>query len=362
MRPCPRSPSREVGCDETAPAAQCAVRRGVTTQIPDVVRECGGAAALVVTDHGVLAARVVDRVLDALDVPRSVYVTGSACATEVAACRDALPGHDGVIAVGGGSVIDVAKAAVALFGAEGPLESLYGLDQVRGPAMPLVAVPTTPGSGGEVSSHAVVTDGDRRHAVSGAPLVPRAVVIDPDLAVTLPYPATLACALDALMHGAEAYLARAATPFSDALALPGVRRIVSSLLTPDRVELSAGCLQANLAMAQANAGLVHALGYPLTQRYGIPHGIANVTVAPAVLRASRHAQEQRDAELAECFGTPDLACGLTAFLDRLGVERDFPAGDADQLAADALHYRPVRANWRFEATVDDIAAMYRSAA
>jgi alcohol dehydrogenase class IV len=335
---------------------------GSTTQIPDVVRECGVRRALVVTDHGVLAARVVDRVLDALDVPRSVHVAGSASAAEVAACRDALPGHDGVIAVGGGSVIDVAKAAVALFGSDRPLESLYGLERVPGPALPLVAVPTTPGSGGEVSSHAVVTDGGRRHAVSGASLVPRAVVIDPDLTVTLPRPATLACALDALMHGAEAYLARAATPFSDALALPGVRRIASSLLSSDRAELSAGCLQANLAMAQANAGLVHALGYPLTQRYGIPHGIANVVVAPAVLRASRHAQEQRDAELAECFGAPDFADGLTAFLDRLGVERDFPAGDADQLAADALHYGPVRANWRFEATVDDIAGMYRSAA
>jgi len=335
---------------------------GSTTQLPEVVRECGVRRALVVTDHGVLAARVVDRVLDALDVPRSVYVTGPACSAQVTACRDALPGHDGVIAVGGGSVIDVAKAAVALFGSEEPLESLYGLERAKGPALPLVAVPTTPGSGGEVSSHAVVTDGDRRHAISGPALVPRAVVIDPDLTSTLPRTGMLACALDALMHGAEAYLARAATPFSDALALPGVRRIVSALLEPDPAELSAGCLLANLAMAQANAGLVHALGYPLTQRYGIPHGIANVVVAPAVLRASRHAQQERDADLASCFGTGDLADGLTGLLAHLGVRQSFPAQDADELAADALGYGPVRANWRFDATQDDIAAMYRCAA
>lgn len=335
---------------------------GSTTQLPEVVRECGMRRALVVTDHGVLAARVVDRVLDALDVPRSVHVTAQACAAQVTACRDALPGHDGVIAVGGGSVIDVAKAAIALLGSEEPLESLYGLEHAKGPALPLVAVPTTPGSGGEVSSHAVVTDGNRRHAISGASLVPRAVVIDPDLTSTLPYPAMLACALDALMHGAEAYLARAATSFSDALALPGVRRIVSSLREPDPAELSAGCLQANLAMAQANAGLVHALGYPLTQRYGIPHGIANVVVAPAVLRASRHVQEQRDAELASCFGADDFADALTTFLRRLGVRQSFPAGDAEELAADALRYGPVRANWRFEATEDDMAAMYRCSA
>ncbi|MDT7789728.1 MAG: hypothetical protein QOF58_8147 [Pseudonocardiales bacterium] len=335
---------------------------GSTTQLPEVVRECGVRRALVVTDHGVLAARVVERVLDALDVPRSVHVTGSPRATEIAACRDAMPGHDGVIAVGGGSVIDVAKAAVALFGSEEPLESLYGLEHAKGPALSLIAVPTTPGSGGEVSSHAVVTDGNRRHAISGASLVPRAVVIDPDLTSTLPHPAMLACALDALMHGAEAYLARAATSFSDALALPGVGRIVSSLREPDPAELSAGCLQANLAMAQANAGLVHALGYPLTQRYGIPHGIANVVVAPAVLRASRHAQEERDAELASCFGTGDFADGLTKLLDQLGVRESFPVDDAGELATDALLYGPVRANWRFEATKDDIAAMYRCAA
>ncbi|MET9629912.1 iron-containing alcohol dehydrogenase [Lentzea sp. NPDC006480] len=359
---------------------------GSTTQLPEVVRECGMRRALVVTDHGVLAARVVERVLDALDVPRSVYVCGSprapevagcrdaldvphaafisgaASAVEVTACRDALPGHDGVIAVGGGSVIDVAKAAIALHGSEEPLESLYGLEQAKGPALPLVAVPTTPGSGGEVSSHAVVTDGHHRHAISGASLVPRAVVIDPDLTTTLPHSAMLACALDALMHGAEAYLARAATPFSDALALPGVERVVTSLRSEDRGELSAGCLQANLAMAQANAGLVHALGYPLTQRYGIPHGIANVVVAPAVLRASRHVQEQRDADLASCFGASDFADGLTTLLDQLGVRQSFPVDDADELAADALNYGPVRENWRFAATKDDIAAMYRCAA
>ncbi|TWP53804.1 iron-containing alcohol dehydrogenase [Lentzea tibetensis] len=333
---------------------------GSITHLSDSLRECGVRRALVVTDHGVLAAGVVERVRAELDVPHDVFVAGRPTADQVTACGSALDGADGVVAVGGGSVIDVAKAAVALRSAGTRLQDVYGLDRVLGTALPVIAVPTTPGSGGEVSSHAVVTDQGKRHAVSGACLVPRAAVIDPTLAESLPRDATVACALDALMHGAEAYLARAATPFSDALALPGVRRIAAALPSLDRHELSLGCLQANLAMAQANAGLVHALGYPLTERHGVVHGIANALVAPAVLRASRHAQEQRDSDLAECLGAPEFADGLTLLLERVGVPLGLPVCDPDELACDALHYGPVRANWRFEATVDDIAAMYRA--
>ncbi|GLZ35181.1 alcohol dehydrogenase [Lentzea sp. NBRC 105346] len=330
---------------------------GSISQITDSLRECDVRRALVVTDHGVLAAGVVDR----LGLDAEVFVAHQPTPDQITACASALADVDGVVAVGGGSVIDVAKAAVALHAMDVPLPDIYGLDKVHGPALPLIVVPTTPGSGGEVSSHAVVTDGSKRHAVSGACVVPRAVVIDPELAVTLPDDATVACALDALMHGAEAYLARAATPFSDAMALPGVRRIAAALPVMGREELALGCLQANLAMAQANAGLVHALGYPLTSRYGIVHGIANVLVAPAVLRASRHVQERRDAELAECLGAEQFADGLTALLDRLDVPRNLHIDDPDGLAQEALHYGPVRANWRFPATATDIATIYRAA-
>jgi alcohol dehydrogenase class IV len=332
---------------------------GSITHLADSLEECGVRRALVVTDHGVLAAGVVDRVR--AEVRADVFVAGRPTAQQVTLCRAALDGCDGVVAVGGGTVIDVAKAAVALHASSGPLAELYGLDRVRGTALPVIAVPTTPGSGGEVSSHAVVTDGDRRHAISGACLVPRAAVIDPDLTASLPFEATVACALDALTHGAEAYLARGATPFSDALALPGVRRIADALPLAGE-ELSLGCLQANLAMAQANAGLVHALGYPLTSRHGIVHGIANALVAPAVLRASRHVQEDRDADLARCLGAERFADGVAALVERVEVPLGLASRgvvDVDGLAREALRYGPVRANWRFAATVDDIAAMYR---
>lgn len=359
---------------------------GTLPTLADALRESGVHRALVVTDRGVVAAGAADRVLEVIlgagvwytvfdEVrPNPTDVQAERCAAVLAAS-----GCDGIVAVGGGSVIDAAKAAAARHATGTPLTELYGLNRVTVAATPpVIAVPTTPGTGSEVSSHASITDtetGDK-HAISGPAMVPRAAVIDPELARTLPAAEVVACGLDGLMHAVEAYLAVAANAFSDALALPAMRAVAEVLpeVAADNTDesvlagLGLGCLQANLAMANVNAGLPHALGYPLSMRYGIPHGVANALVAPAVLRASRPVQRARDALAAaqlpggpECLaeGMADLLAAVR-FPTRL-AEHGVSDSDVDGLADTALRFGPIRRNWRLDASHADIAAMYRAA-
>jgi alcohol dehydrogenase class IV len=359
---------------------------GTLPTLGDALRECDVGRALVVTDPGVMAAGATDRVLEILlgtGVWYTVFDEVRPDPTDAIAERCAAvladSNCDGIVAVGGGSVIDAAKAAAARSATGLPVAELYGLNRVTvTTAPPVIAVPTTPGSGSEVSSHASVTDTrtGNRHAISGPALVPRAALIDPGLARTLRPADTIACALDGLMHAVEAYLGVAANGFCDALALPAIRLIAEVLpavaadtLDDDlRTGLGRGCLQANLAMANVNAGLPHALGYPLSMRFGIRHGVANALVAPAVLRASRRVQRERDATAAaQLPGAPaSLAAGIEEVLAAAGIParlsgHGVSASDVDGLARTALLFGPIRRNWRLAATNADIAAMYRAA-
>jgi alcohol dehydrogenase class IV len=334
----------------------------------EVVAGLGIRRALVVTDAGVRAAGWADRVAAAArSVGVQVTVWDQARpdpADElVHRCRDAVLRHgcDGLVAVGGGSVIDVAKATAGLVAAGGPLLPAYeGLGRLAAAGPPVVAVPTTPCSGAEVSRHAVLAaaGGGRKYAVSGPHLAPRAVVVDPDTFATAPRDVLVDTVLDALVHAVEAYLARAATPYSDLFARAAVAAITraaipalatgaflarpaggpiassddqSALSERENVALSriergdvtfsqvgagagsgraavtelvTGCLLAGVAMAEANAGVIHALGYPLTSEYGIAHGRANALVAGAALRALASAAPRRCGELAALWSSP----------------------------------------------------------
>jgi alcohol dehydrogenase class IV len=359
---------------------------GTLPTLADALRECGVGHALVVTDRGVMAVGVTDRVLEVIvgaGVRYTVFdeVRPAPTDTQAERCASVLAeaGCDGIVAVGGGSVIDAAKAAAARHATGVPLAEQYGLNRVTVTAAPpVIAVPTTPGTGSEVSSHASITDaatGDRR-PVSGPALVPRAAVIDPELARTLPPQDAVSSGLDGLMHAVEAYLAVAANGFADALALPAIRLTAEVLPTVAAgngdgsvwAGLGLGCLQANLAMANVNAGLPHALGYPLSMRFGISHGVANALVAPAVLRASRPVQRERDAAAAaQLPGAPAcLADGVAELLAAVQLparltEHGVKESDVDELATTALRFGPIRRNWRLAATHADIAAMYRAA-
>jgi alcohol dehydrogenase len=361
--------------------------RGRLADVPSLLREMGAERPLIVTDPGIVAARIAERLrtaLTAAGLEPGLWdgVTVDPEEDQPESCRDCIAqgGHRSVIALGGGSVIDVAKVAAALATNGGRTADSFGFDRLRRPGLPLVTVPTTPGSGAEVSNHAVIVQVSprKKEVVAGLHLLPRAAVVDPELTRTVPPSQTAWSALDGLVHAIEAYLARRATPFTDVAvrqAVPRIARALPRLLAAPadeeaREELSLGCLHSGLAMANANAGAIHALGYPLTARFGIPHGLANALVAAAALERIEPSRPERCAELAGFLvggrAAAPLAEHVRRFLTALGIEDRLSSWgvqerDLPDLAAAASCFRPVLENTPVELGDDDLLAIYRLA-
>lgn len=366
---------------------------GTVQRVGEMVWELGGTRPLVVTDEYVArvgAADIVnDRLLsDGFEPETWAGVVSNPGADEVERCCQLLGDgrHDVLVAVGGGSVIDVAKAAGAVQPTGRPVAECYGLNGMRRFGVPVVAVSTTAGSGAEVSSHAVIIDPakGKKEAVGGLPVLPRAVIVDPELTLTFPAQEAVICAMDGLVHAVEAFVGRAATEFSDLFArraIPPILRSLPAVVADEsdvgaRATLSLGCLYAGISMANSNAGVVHALGYPLTTEYGIPHGLANALVAPAALDLTWRGAPERHGRLARSFGhkasgsSAERAQALSglvrAFLRQVGVAPGLraagvPEADLPRLAALASTYRPVLDNTRYRPDEAGLRDAYRSA-
>ena len=360
--------------------------RGQLAEVPAVLVELGVEKPLIVTDPGVAAVGLPERLQQSLaeaGLASAVWdgVEPDPGEEHADACRGELlaGAYDSVIALGGGSVIDVAKVAAVLATNGGALASYFGFDRVRRQGLPLLTVPTISGSGAEVSSHAVIRERvtRKKEVVSGTYLVPRAAVVDPAITRSLPPTQTAWSALDGFIHAVEAFLARRSNPFTDAfarMAVPAIARALPRVLADGadltaREDLSLGCLYAGLAMANANAGAIHALGYPLTGRYGIPHGLANALVAAAALERIGPGRPERAAELARLIGNgtgvADHAHEVRQLLtavqieDRLsswGVQED----DLPSLAEAATHFRPVLENTPVLFAEADLLSIYRA--
>lgn len=360
------------------------VGSGLLAGLGDAVAGLGIGRPLVVSDRTVAAAGWVDRVLHSLrraylDPTCWLQASADPDAALVERCRQVVQdkGCDGLVAIGGGSVIDLAKAAAGLAAHPGRLTDYEGLGGFTVPGRPVVAVATTPPSGAELSRHAVVADGTgRKFAVSGRWLAPRLVFVDCDALDTVSTDVAIDSVLDSMLHAIEAYLARAATPYTDVCARIAVGTLASvavpTVAGGDRSggpALVSGCLAAGLAMINANAGVVHALGYPLTSQHGLPHGRANALVAPAALRALAAAVPDRYAELGRLLTANESSDAAEAFLawrTELGVSATLSGygislQDVPQLAAAASEYRPVLSNARRPFTEAQLGNLYRSA-
>ncbi|MCX7806700.1 MAG: iron-containing alcohol dehydrogenase [Planctomycetota bacterium] len=209
-----------------------------------------------------------------------------------------------VVAIGGGSAIDVAKAAAAVPPGESVVPYFRGGKPLRGPGLPLIAVPTTSGTGSEVTPNAVLSDPGTRTKASlraGDWMFPKVAILDPELTLSCPRDVTVAAGLDALCQAIEALVSQGAGPFTDALALDAAAMIAHSL--PRAVEKPSdlkarsdvhyGASMAGMAFASARLGAVHGIAHPLGARYGIPHGLACATLLPHVMRFNAENEEAR---------------------------------------------------------------------
>lgn len=219
---------------------------------------------------------------------------------------------DGVLGVGGGSVIDVAKLAAALIRGQQTVSEIFGINLLRGRELTLVCLPTTAGTGAEVSPNAILLDESdalKKGAVSPH-LVADAAFVDPLLTLSVPPAVTAATGLDALTHCIEAYANKFAHPIVDTYALQGIKLISANLVRAvrdgsgidARAALALGSLYGGLCLGPVNTAAVHALAYPLGGRFHIAHGVSNALLLPHVLRFNFSAAPERYAEVAVALG------------------------------------------------------------
>jgi alcohol dehydrogenase len=349
------------------------VGAGVVDAVARIVRGTGSEAAVIVTDPGLARTAVVATVVGVLaagGIPVTVFngvhanpTTGDVAAgADTVAALAAAGGRPAVVAVGGGSPIDAAKGiALAAVNPERGRDLDYRRTFAQ-PALPLVAVPTTAGTGTETNSFGVITDpaARRKFYVGGATSRPVAAILDPELTASLPPGATAATGMDALVHALESCMSRRANPWSEGIALQAIRMISAHLPRAfadgtDREARSQMLLASHLAgvaMAGTGLGICHAIGHALGGRFDIAHGVALAMVLPGVLRFNLPACREHLAAVAFALGAGDTArdtgwnaaaaIGAAAALaDRVGMAHrlaDFgiTAADFDLIAADAL--------------------------
>ena len=265
------------------------------------------------------------------------------CEAGAAACLE--QGCDVAVGIGGGSAMDVAKAIAVLARNPGPCEQYFGVDEFPNDNLPVVAVPTTAGTGSEVTPYAVITNraDDSKRTITGRTLFPRVALLDAELSVTMPKRVTANTGLDALSQAMEGVVSVKSTPAGDALAFEACRVIREwlprAVAKPEDLEARNQMLFAAMlsgcVIAQSGTTLVHGMGYPLTLECGLPHGLANAVLLIPLFQFNAHHQPDKVAALAAALGYPaepaahdarqKITEALRAVLDAVGVS---PAGSA----------------------------------
>lgn len=294
---------------------------------------------------------------------------------------------DIVIGIGGGSAMDVAKAVavVAAHGAEA--KDFLGLNRVPGPGLPTIMVPTTAGTGSEVTFTAVFVRHDlkKKEGMNSMFMYPDLALLDPELTLSLPPQPTAASGMDALCHAIESYTSVIASPASEMFSLRAVGLIAENLRTcvhnggnlEAREAQMLGSLYAGIGLANAGVGAAHSLSYPLGGKYGISHGVANTLMLPRIMEFNLPGALEKFADVAEMMGENTVGlsvrdaamlaveavdaliedCGIATGLEELGIpEEDYP-----EMARVAMTVaRPLENNPR-KVTLEDAIAIYRTA-
>jgi alcohol dehydrogenase class IV len=293
---------------------------GVRGQLPAVLAQLGMGHPLIVTDHGLVAQHVLDDVLVLLTnggIPFDVFdaVAPDPTTDHVDALCRAFDGDtfDGLVAIGGGSPMDAAKAAAIQKTYPGKtLRDLKTPFIVGESKVPLVCLPTTAGTGSEVTRFAVITDvqSNEKMLITGRGCVPAAALVDVELSMSLPARVTADTGLDALTHGVEAYLSHRHNDHADTLAVSSVRRVLRNLprVAEDprnvaaRTQMMLAATHGGLAFSASSVALVHGMSRAIGAIFHVPHGMANAMLLDAVLRWTRPHAAARLASLARDVG------------------------------------------------------------
>ena len=273
---------------------------GSLNQLPEVVAKTGAQRVMLISDRGLESIGVVGRVVAilenagiAVDSYLDVLPNPTVEIVEEATAAYKSSGASAIVALGGGSPMDVAKAVGVIARHGGEITAYEGADKVPGATEPIIAIPTTAGTGSEVTPFAVITDEAHNHKLSvfSYHVLPAYGILDPELIMTMPASVAAACGMDAMIHAWEAYTSLAANPFTDAMAekaldLIGghIRRFVANRQDREAAEaMMAGSTFAGIAFAWARLGNVHAMSHPVSGFFGVAHGVANAILLPTIV-------------------------------------------------------------------------------
>ncbi|MBV9367653.1 MAG: iron-containing alcohol dehydrogenase [Solirubrobacterales bacterium] len=352
---------------------------GTLAEVGGAIRRVGGRRPMLVSDPGVLGAGWVDRAVPHLADVRVEHrlwhgLTPNPKDVEVQSAFEAYLESecDALLAIGGGSCIDVAKAVAILSGNGGRILDYEGIDRATRPIPPMVMVPSTGGSGSDVSQFCVITDTARRFKVTigGRALVPDISLTDPELLTTMSPELTAHTGLDALSHAIESSVSRACDFLCKGHALAAIEGIVEYLpvCVEDPYDLSAreamarASLQAGLAFTNALLGATHAIAHQIGGALDLPHGLLNAILLPHVMRFNAETHPERYVDVAGALGVavdglnPSAAAeGATERVEDLSRSLGIPAGlhelgvdpaDFDQFAQNALRDAYISTNPR----------------
>jgi alcohol dehydrogenase class IV len=367
---------------------------GCVARLPEEVKRLGGASVLLVTDPGVVKAGIAARLTALLaDAGLGVEVFDKVEADpRYEIVEDALAalracGADLVVGLGGGSSLDMAKITAVMARNEGPVGKYFGIDLVPGRGLPTILVPTTAGTGSEVTPIVILSDhGEKlKKGVVSPFLFPACALLDAELTLGLPPAVTAATGMDALIHAVEAYTSINATPTTDMLAKEAIELIFHNIRTAyangaslaARENMLRGAMLAGMAFANAGVTAVHAFAYPIGAEFHIPHGIANTIMLVPVMRFNQTGNLKRFAKLAQFFGVPTdgltdrqaaaaAVTALTELAEDLRVPQHLAAYGVKEehvpaLSDAVLLVTRLLANNPRKLTRDDAEAIYRQA-
>jgi alcohol dehydrogenase len=363
------------------------VGSGCLNECHQFLLDRGVRRALVIAPN--FARKIAERVLVGVphtEIDNSVEAEPSVTSFNAALERAQAFKPDAVIGLGGGSALDVAKLVAALLDGKQKISEVFGIGLLKGRGVLLVCVPTTAGTGSEVSPNAILLDDadEMKKGVVSPWLVPDAAFVDAELTLSVPPAVTAATGLDALTHCLEAYTNKFAHPVVDTWAIEGVRLIATSLVDAvsepgnlaAREKLALGSLYGGLCLGPVNTAAVHALSYPLGGKFHVAHGHANAILLPHVTRFNIPAAADRYADVAVALGAPRKstpeATGLAGIealwrlIDATGLEMSLAALGIDEketprLAAAGLGVTRLMKNNPRPMTQQDAEAIYYAA-
>ncbi|MBL8670578.1 MAG: iron-containing alcohol dehydrogenase [Alphaproteobacteria bacterium] len=338
---------------------------GAVAQVADVLKRLGVARPLVVTDPFMVKSGKVAAVLDPLAKAGMAAAVFSETVSDptttvidagVARLKAGGPGgaFDCMIGFGGGSPIDTAKAMAILHAGGGAMRDWKVPAAADMPALPIVAVPTTAGTGSEVTRFTIITDvaSDEKMLILGLACLPVAAIVDYELTLSVPYRTTADTGIDSLTHAIEAYVSKRANPYSDAAALSAMARIARHIRTacaePDnrvaRAEMMFGATQAGMAFSNASVALVHGMSRPIGAFFHVAHGLSNAMLLPSITAFSAAAALGRYADCARAMGWAEAGEGDQAAVAKLldGLRRlnaDLKVPTPRQFGIDEKRYR-----------------------